>query len=249
MIWKRDLIDEKALEAQNGEEYAVRALADEVFKAAEFADIPTKDRELMKARVLSHELDYRSGSSEGIREENIVLTINELADKFNAPDYAKTSALQVRVLRASFLKDYPNFIAQETSGGEKILQASIGDSVSPTMSPLEAVYMTALMIEQKLLNEYYQYPPQQWVDKVYNKAVERWQADSARTDATKEEGEITYRLTAPTNLDQRAEMRRCLTDGLATLLSSDPQNLMSTQSLIDETLDTLGILREAEERK
>lgn len=257
--WKLDWIDEKALQAKNNEESAVRALADEIFNIPELALIPTEDRDAMKTRVLSHELAYRSGNSEGIREENIVLTVNELADKFNAPDYARTSALQVRVLRADFLNRYPNFIAQESAsgatgtipagGGEPSSGSAIGDSVSPTMSPLEAVYMTAMMLEQKMLNENYQHAPQEWVEKVYNKAIEQWETDAARRAASEEDGsgEITYRLMAPTNLDKRNEMMQCFNNGAATLLSSNPQNLMSVQSLLDETLDTLGITQQRSE--
>lgn len=240
--WKLDLIDEKALQAKNNEEAAVRALADEIFKAPEFALLPTEDRDAMKARVVSHELAYRSGNSEGIREENIVLTVNELADKFGAPDYARTSALQVRVLRAGHLKDYPNFIAQETSSGGKILEASIGDSVSPIMSPLEAVFMTAVMLEQKILNENYQHAPQEWVEEVYNKVVAKWQADLASNSGDEQgSAQAQYRLEAPKNNEKRNQMTQAFITGAATLLSSDSQSLSASPNIYDATLDTLGI--------
>jgi hypothetical protein len=243
MTWKRDLIDEKAEQAKNNEESAVRALADEVFKKPKFMVIPTEDREAMKERVLSHELAYRSGNSEGIREENIVLTVNELAEKFNAPDLARTSALQVRVLRASFLNDYPNFIAQETSSGGKIVAASIGDSVSPTMSPLEAVFMTATMLEQKILNENYQYPTEEWVDQVYNKALAKWQADQAGTSQGTSSSEQTQPyLSAPEN-EKRTQMLQTFSAGARTILSSESQSLSATPNLYNSTLDTLGIKR------
>jgi len=242
--WKRDWIDEKALQAKNNEESAVRALADEIFNIPELALIPTEDREAMKARVLSHELAYRSGNSEGIREENIVLTVNELADKLGAPDFARTSALQVRVLRASFLHRYPNFIAQETSSGGKILEASIGDSVSPTMSPLEGVYMTALMLEQKILNENYQHPPQEWVEEVYNKAVVKWQADQAGNSGDEQgSAQVQYRLEAPKVNEKRDQLVRLLLYGASTLLPSDSQSLSASPNIYDATLDTLGIKR------
>ena len=244
MNWKLDWIDEKALQAKNNEESAVRALVDEVFNRTEFALIPVEDRDAMKARVLSHELAYRSGNSEGVREENIVLTVNELADKFNAPDFARTSALQVRVLRASFLHRYPNFIAQETSSGGKILEANIGDSVSSMMSPLEAVYITALMLEQKILNENYQHAPEEWVEEVYNKAVAKWQADQASNSGDEQDSaQMQYRLEAPRNHEKQSQMTQVFIAGAATLLSSDLQSLSASPNLYDATLDTLGIKR------
>ncbi|HEX8651249.1 MAG TPA: hypothetical protein VF708_10445 [Pyrinomonadaceae bacterium] len=249
MTWKLDLIDEKAEQAKSNEESAVRALADEVFKSPELAVIPTEDREAMKARVLSHELAYRSGKSEGIKEGNVVLTVNELADKFAAPDFARTSALQVRVLRASFLKDYPNFIAQETSGGGKISQASIGDSVSPTMSPLEAVYVTGVMLWQKVLNENYQHAPQEWVNEVYNRQLAQWQADTSGSPAPEQgSDQVGYHLEVRESSAKSKQMMSSITTGAFTLLAADAQGLSSSPNLYDATLDTLGIKQREESR-
>jgi hypothetical protein len=242
MTWKLDLIDEKAEQAKSNEESAVRALADEVFNKPEFMVIPTEDREAMKARVLNAELDYRSGRSEGIAEENIVLTVNELVDKFNAPDFARTSTLQVRVLRAGLTRDYPNFIAQETDEEDVSMEATIGDWVSPTMSPLEAVYVTAAMLYQKWLSENYQYAPQEWADQVYPKAIERWRAIRAVNSGRKPSDEhVEYRLEMPKNNEKCNQIARIAINGVATLLS--PQNSSASRNLYDATLDTLGIKR------
>jgi hypothetical protein len=253
--WKLNQIDEKALEAQGNEEPAVRELADEVFNKAAFAIIPVADREAMKERVLNAEMDYRNGRSEGIAEENIVQTVNELADKLNAPDFARTSALQVRVLRAGLLNDYPNFIAQDTTsgeigvlpadGGEPSWGVAIGDSVSSTMSPLEAVYVTALMLEQKILNESYQYTPEEWVDEVYNKAVTQWQADQQAEPPSGEPGEAQAqtRLTASGDNAKRAQMVQACIASAPALLYSESQNPSDSPNLYDATLDTLGIQR------
>jgi hypothetical protein len=249
-MWKLDSIDEKALQAKDNDETAVRALADEVFGTPELAVVPTEDREMMKERVLQAELDYRNRRSEGIAEENVVQTVNELADKFAAPDFAKTSTLQVRVLRADLLNDYPNFIAQETSetgtiaagGGETSFQATIGDSVNPTMSPLEAVYVTAVMLHQKWLNENYQYAPEERVYQVYNKAVERWRSNRAASSAhQRDDNKVEYRLELKKNHEQCNQIVRAVINGAARLLSS--QNSSASRNLYDATLDTLGIKR------
>lgn len=242
LTWKLDSIDEKAEQAKNNDEAAVRALADEVFKSPELAIIPTEDMDAMKARVLTHELAYRSGNSEGIREENIVLTVNELVDKFKAPDFARTSALQVRVLRACLMHEYPNFIAQET-GEERSSEATIGDSVSPTMSPLEALYVTGVMLWQKMLNKDYQYTPQEWVYEVYNKNLEQWQADlSGNFSDEQNSTQPQYRLGGVSeNNEKRRQMMDAVITGAATLLSPGSQGLPDSTSLYDDTLTTLGI--------
>ncbi|HEX8651250.1 MAG TPA: hypothetical protein VF708_10450 [Pyrinomonadaceae bacterium] len=241
-MWKFDSIDEKALQAKDNEESSIRALVDEVFGTPEGALILPEYREEMKKRVLEAELDYRNGLSEGITEENVVRTVNELVDKFNAPDFARTSALQVRVLRAGLTRDYPNFIAQETDEEDVSMEATIGDWVSPTMSPLEAVYVTAAMLHQKWLSENYQYAPQEWVDQVYSKAVERWRANRAVNSGHKPSDEhVEYRLEMPKNSEQCNQIARIAIKGAATLLSS--HNSSASRNLYDATLDTLGIKR------
>jgi hypothetical protein len=237
-----DSIDEKALQAKDNDESSVRELADAVFAAPEFAVIPTADREAMKERVLSAELDYRSGQGEGIVEENIVETVNELADKFSAPDYARTSALQVRVLRAGLMNRYPNFIAQEHHSGETRPEVNIGDSISPTMSPLEAVFVTGGLLWQKMVNEYFQYTPQEWVDKVYKKALEQWQADLAGNSVVEQSSEpARHRLVIKENNEKCNRMMQSVITGAATLLSSDSENSAPPSNLYDATLNTLGI--------
>ena len=245
-MWKSDSIDEKALQAKDNEESSIRALVDEVFGRPEFAIVLPEGRpeyrEAMKERVLEAERDYRNGRSEGIAEENIVQTVNELVDKFNAPDFVRTSALQVRVLRASLTRNYPSFIAQETSEEEVSMEATIGDWVSPTMSPLEAVFVTAYMLEQKWLNEHYQYAPQEWVDQVYNKAVERWRAMRASGNKRSDD-QVEYRLGGKNNSETCNQIARLALAGARALLSPESQNSSASRNLYEATLDTLGIKR------
>src|SRR5918911_1066639 len=133
-MWKLDSIDEKALQAKDNDETAVRALADEVFNTSDFAALPVETRESMKDRVLRAELSYRKDGA-GVDEETVVQVVNEYVNKFGAPEYAKTSTLQVRYLRATLVRGYPNFIAQPPPGEREGLDQEVGTSINSMMSP------------------------------------------------------------------------------------------------------------------
>jgi hypothetical protein len=227
-----DLIDQKAQKAKGNDESAVGELADEVFATPYFMEVPSDFREAMKQRVLSDELKYRHGKK-GIKEEKVVETVDELARKLNAPDYAKTSPLQVRTLRVRLMRGYPNFIAQETSEERKGLKKKVGDTINPEMSPLEAVFVTGVLLQQKMLNEDFQHPPQEWEDKLRKKQLKRWETGE------NQDAKIKARLH-PGNNDKRREMRHAVANGIAKMKVSELLRLP------DETLDTLGIERNKE---
>jgi hypothetical protein len=225
-----DFIDQKARRAKGNDEPAVRKLADEVFATPYFAEIPSDYREAMKERVVRDELKYRNGKK-GIGEEKVVLTVNHLARKFNAPDFAKTSPAQVRALRVRLKLGYPNFIAQETREGKKGLKKKAGDTINPEMSPLEAAFVTGVLVQQKMLNADFQYEPQVWDEKLRKGQLKQWEA-GANPGAQNES-----RLVQSKGNAKRNEMRRAVTQ------SASKMSVTELMSLPDETLDTLGIER------
>jgi hypothetical protein len=235
-----DLIDEKALNAKDGSEFAVSELADEVFNTSDFAAIPDEIREKMKDRVLRAELMYRKGG-EGIEEDTIVKVVNEYADKFTAPDYAKTSSLQVRYLRATLMRGYPNFISQPKPGEKEGLEPEVGTSINPTMSPLEAAFVTAVLLQQKMLNEEYQKTPQEWADSMREKQLEEWQADANRTGSSEQEAPSSnppqYQLEMRASSSKYGEMMQTIHNSASTLWASD------LQAFVETALDDLGIPR------
>jgi hypothetical protein len=113
----------------------------------------------VKDRLKRSEIAYQQGKKEGVREENVVRAMNNLAGKFGAPGYAKTEKYEVRKLRVSMLsfefdlvsKQVSKKSSKERGDGKKIVE-----SIGPTMSPLEAVYVTSSLIVQKLTNPEYQ---------------------------------------------------------------------------------------------
>ncbi len=147
-ISTRELIDD--LFSSKG---LVPASNDNAFQGVDPAGIDE-----IKNRLVRAEVDYRKGRKEGIKEERVVRVVNGLAKKFGAPEYAKTDLYEVRKLRASMLFLMPDVITTEPM--EKLKKAKESNKpkslISPTMSPLEAVNVLALLIDQKLSNDEFQ---------------------------------------------------------------------------------------------
>lgn len=223
----RDRIEEKARKAKDNNESSIRELADEVFANFD-VDIPSElshTVEEVKDRVVRAEMKYRKGGR-GLRESHIARTINELANSFNAPDYAKTSPLQVRVLRMELMKDYPSFIAQEMRREKKGLKKKVGDSINPEVSPLEGIYITSVLIWQKMLNDKWQQPPDEWAATLHQKHF----------GEPRRSGDPQPRMAvSPLRNDKIGEMEDVVARGLARLSIADAMNL------VDSSLNSLGI--------
>jgi hypothetical protein len=227
-----DSINDKAKKAHGGDERAVRELADEVFNTPYFAEVPETIRQAIKERVLRHEADYRKGKK-GVKEEQVVQTVNGLADKFELPEYAKTSPLQVRVLRARLKGGYPDFIAPDTDPQNRGLKKKVGARLKAEMSPLEAVFTTAVLVQQKLLNEDFQLGPGEYSDYLHKKELEKWHA--AREGHQGDHGH-KHQL----GFVEKSKYRE-LREGIGRKAKQmNPADLLS---LPDQTLDALGIKR------
>jgi hypothetical protein len=148
-------INEKARAARGGDSDAVRGLTDAVFDTIVGDDSAGATNDL-KDRVFRSEMEYRKGKRKGVEEIEVVKVINGLAKKYGAPDYAKTNQGEVRELRMSMLLTEGDFIARGKNDGKGKKKRKKGASIGSEMSPLEAVYVTADMIKQKLYNEDYQ---------------------------------------------------------------------------------------------
>lgn len=147
-------IDEKASRARGGDENAVRELADAVFRALPIGEVPDVIARPYKERVIRSEINYRNGRRQGIAEANIVRLIDELAARFDAPDYARTSPDEVRMLRLTFAEIMPHFIPRQPFQGANAVEERAVFSVAPQMSPLEAVYITSHLLWQKQHSAY-----------------------------------------------------------------------------------------------
>lgn len=220
-----DKIEEKARKAKGHDEAAIRELTDEVFANFD-VEIPPELGDGMKERLVRAETKYRK-TGKGLRESHIAQTINELADKFAAPDYAKTSPLQVRVMRVQLMREYPNFIAQETREKKKGLRKKVGDSINPEVSPLEGIYITSVLIWQKMLNEDWQQNPPQWAATLHRKRFGEPNSSDTKPRI----------IGSSFNTIKKREMADVVARAMEKL------NITDAKHLVDTSLDTLGIER------
>lgn len=145
-------VNEKAAAVRGADEGAIRELADAVLLLTIGDSLPSVFVSPYKERLVRAELNYRSGQKGGIREANIVRVIDELVRELSAPEYAKTDEDQVHDIRLAISALMPHFIVhQRLASGEESTEAPY--TVGPTMSPLEAVYVTRFLIMQKEINE------------------------------------------------------------------------------------------------
>src|SRR5262249_41678102 len=133
-----------------------RELADAVLLLVVEGRLPNALVIPFKERLVRAEIHYRSGRKAGIPGANIVRVINELAEKFNAPKYARTDEDEVRDMRLTVSYMMPHFIPRQPLGAGEETNTGFPYTVNPLMSPLEAVYVTRFLIMQKEISEFSQ---------------------------------------------------------------------------------------------
>jgi hypothetical protein len=159
---------------KGADEYAIRELIDAVFHKFRTYMIPEHVMRPFKERLIRSEISYRSGRSPGVSEESIVRVIDQLADRFTAPEFGRTSEDQVRELRLVLSDLMPDFIVRRPLESGTTRDKVFGFTVNPMMSPVEAIYVLHDLIMQKEISEYYQLTPGEWsaVNKVFQRLDE-----------------------------------------------------------------------------
>lgn len=222
-------LNRKAQAAKGNSQTTVQGLADEVFTWFRVPNVPSDTVALMKDRVLRAETNYRRGNK-GVQENRVVQMINELADKFKAPNYTKTSPAQVRQTRVSLMLYLPNFVAQAQPVG-------VGNrkTVNSEMSPLEATYLAMFMFYQKMNSEEYQVTPQEWSEKIERKLAEKHFELKEKKQENKKgkPPEVSAKEFNP----KKDEVEQAIAKGSADMNFNELLNLANT------SLDTLGIER------
>jgi hypothetical protein len=84
--------------------------------------------------------------------------LNDTFQFLDAPPFAQVSQHQLRVIRVRLLRDTPVFMG----AGITKAHAHVGDSINPYMSPLQATHLALMTVDQKFLNENFQYEPSEW---------------------------------------------------------------------------------------
>lgn len=145
-------IDEKAEAARTGDERAARELVEALFRGPQLDGVPSLLARPFKQRIARAEISYRQGRSDGIAEENIVRLFDELAQKFGAPEYARTDLDEVRAIRLALSHLLPHLIPREQTE-KRTATEEAAYAVSPAMSPSEATFVALFLLLQKQLNE------------------------------------------------------------------------------------------------
>lgn len=147
-------VNEKAGAVRGADQRAIRELADAVLQLITGDSLPSAIVNPFMERVAQSELNYRSGRKAGIPEANIVRVIDHLAAKLGAPKYARTDEDEVRDMRLSVSQMMPNFIPRRPLGAGEESPLGFTYTVDQLMSPLEAVYVTRFLIQQKEFSEF-----------------------------------------------------------------------------------------------
>ena len=203
--------------ARNGNTPDAEEYVSEIISVAGFeSELRGFTSTVIKDRVGRAESRYRQGQAAGIPEAKIVRTVNGLVKQFSLPSYVKTSNYEVRRLRLGLLPSFPQVITQTNPAG---LSVSIGSQIDSQMSPAEAVFVLAMMLQQKLANPEYQV--------THAERVNRW-ADTHSHGAGQSN-------SPNTDQNRSREIREALNRAAASTSMSDALQLSNL------TLNTLGI--------
>jgi len=216
-------LEEKARKAKGGDEEAVRDLTEQVFHEHQ-GMLPAEVLDGAKERVVRAEVEYRKNGKGGVRELHVAAAVNFLADKFQAPDFAKTDLRQVKVLRARMRGSAPSFFAPDPDH-KKGLKKKIGEPMNPEVSPLEATSLMLVMLTQKAFNDEFQQTPQEFAAR--SRRRPSWLANDRR--------EAGFVGNDPRNVEKSRAVIRAAIEGLRHMNVTDAINLTG------QTFDKLGI--------
>jgi hypothetical protein len=166
----------------------------------------------MKDRLVRAELEFQSGRSKGVAEEDVVNAINDLGRKVKAPDFAQTNTAEVRQVRLRMLTLFPAMIGR----GPSATRDDSNPHFDKSLSPIEAFHVGATLVTQKMFNPEFQLSPQEL--KAQNKTNTNRFASIPERDP-----ERTHQMLSSVH------------QAITTMKLAD------IQSQCDKTLDLLGI--------
>jgi hypothetical protein len=108
----------------------------------------------LENKLTDAEINFRNNTGHGVSEAQLVDLMNWLGDRFHLPPYTRTTAAQVRTLRMKLAIMSPYFMGSTLSGRE----IAKGGHVRTEMSPLQALHLLNVLVDQKVINPDYQDP-------------------------------------------------------------------------------------------
>lgn len=149
-----------------GDKDSIRAVVEAMFKTPLILGVrrfqmPEVMAAVVKQRLIDAQVAYFNGKNLGVTDGAVVDALNALAAAFETPDYGRVSLLQVQFVRGRLADLVPTLFKQ------------VNPDFDVPMSPLEAMYLMAVVIQQKIENAAYQVPPAEWDRDVYPRAIEQ----------------------------------------------------------------------------
>lgn len=147
-------IESKAKLADPSNRQSIQDLAHQVLIQHHVYSIPDSVAGVLEDRLTDAEIRFRNKTGRGVSERQLLDFMNLVAVKLHLPEYAKTTPAQLRNLRMRLSISSPAFMGTGlTDHG-----LTKGDSINVVMSPLQAMHLFNVMVDQKVLNDLYQDP-------------------------------------------------------------------------------------------
>lgn len=167
----------------------------------------------VRSRIVSAELAYHQHNHAAVSERSIAIALNNLATRWQLPEYTQTSEAEVRKLHVAMIPFFPQFLTNDfaqRANGRKVGASIVRDG----LSPLEATLLFSSLVHQKLTYPEYQMTPSEF----------------AAVTASRHTGK-----PVPTVQDRRVAVR------LALRTSASTGSLRDLLTQADMTMNDLGI--------
>lgn len=152
-----------------GNSDSIRAVVEAMFKMPRYR-MPEVMAAVLKQRFIDAQVAYFDGKNPGVTNSSVVDALTALATAFETPEYSRVSLLQVQFVRGRLASSVMPTLFRSMRP-----DLIVGEANAP-ISPLEAFYLMAVLIEQKIENAAYQVPPADWDRDVYPRAIEQERA-------------------------------------------------------------------------
>ena len=223
-------IEDAASVMKPGDSDSVRAVVDSMFKVPGMYRMPDMMAAVVKQRIIDAQTAYLVGKSTGVTDSAVVDAINMLATTFQTPDYGMVSLLQVQFVRGRLASTMPMLFKPVNP------DLKIGEPNVP-MSPVQALFVMSVLIDQKIQNGGFQLSPTDWDRDVYPRAMEQ---ERARQELRRriESGDVQPRFELRGSLGigtARLDLLRLLQQRILAMSVADGLKLFN------ETFARLGI--------
>ena len=218
--WNR--VNRAARNVKAGDKTAIRTLVNEIFLTHGLEEHFSAGSASIKERLVTAEVDFHNGASDGIDAERVVDSINQLGQRLSLPAFATTDVAEVKKVRVRMLTLYPALIGRGPAAKRDDSRPHFEDK----MSPIEAFHVAATLVQQKLFNPAFQLTTQE---------TRQISGQSNVTAKGRAEGRAAFQAAA------KGERSRQIMAAIHTAATTISLREMLNQC--EQSLDLLGIRR------